>query len=269
MSSTVKTLELLKLFTPMMPEIGLSQLCRLAHRDKATTYRYLRALEKSGFVEQNSVTKEYRLGPALLQLGQMREITVPRKVAVESPLQELAEATGETSHVSVLSGNLLYKLASVEAPQQSIRVIIDIEIFPLHATASGLCALAFGPESLFKAALTDMAAFTPKTIKSANDLAAAKNRVAITGFGIAEGTLETDVYSIAAPVFDQTGLLAGCVSTASVASRFNPEQERNIKEQLVKASRKISRNWGGQVPAEIERAWTSSLSHSHPLEAIS
>lgn len=252
-----------------MPEIGLSQLCRLAGRDKATTYRYLQSLEKSGLVEQNPVTRDYRLGPALLQLAQMREITVPRKAGVDGPLHELAEATGETSHVSVLSGRTLYKLASVESPRHSIRVIIDIETFPLHATASGLCALAFGPDNLFENAINDMVSFTPKTIDNANDLSSARDAARHFGFGRAEGSLEADVYSLAAPVFDQTGLFAGCVSTASVASRFNREQERHIMKHLIAASRKISRNWGGVPPAHIERAWASSLSQSQELETSS
>ena len=97
MSSATKTLELLAYFSTARPEIGLSQLYKLAQRDKATTYRHLQALEETGFVEQNPMTKQYRLGPAILQLAQTREATVPRKAGVEAPLFDLANATGETS----------------------------------------------------------------------------------------------------------------------------------------------------------------------------
>ena len=104
MSSVTKTLALLAFFSPSRPEIGLSQLCRLAKRDKATTYRHLQALEEAGFVEQSALTKMYRLGPALLQLAQVREATVPRKMGAEAALAALSDATGETAHVTVLSG---------------------------------------------------------------------------------------------------------------------------------------------------------------------
>ena len=50
------------------PELGLSKLCRLANRDKATTYRHLKVLEDAGFLEQSPLSKQYRLGPALLIL---------------------------------------------------------------------------------------------------------------------------------------------------------------------------------------------------------
>lgn len=232
-------------------------MCRLASRDKATTYRGLRSLEETGFVEQNPVTKRYRLGPALLQLAQTREITVPRKSGAIAPLQELANATGETCHASILSGTSLYNLMSVESPRHSIRVIIDIQTFPLHATASGLCALAFGPDSLIDVAAESLTAYTDSTVTDISALNALIERSRNTGFGFTDGAYESDVYSLAAPVFDQTGGFAGAVSAASVASRYTTELEALIKTHLVIASRDITRNWGGSIPVSVETAWAA------------
>ena len=53
MSSASKALELLSHFNTTRPEIGLSDMCRLAGRDKATTYRHLQVLEAAGFVEEH------------------------------------------------------------------------------------------------------------------------------------------------------------------------------------------------------------------------
>ncbi len=259
MSSATKTLELLEYFAPTRPEIGLSQLCRLASRDKATTYRGLRSLEQTGFVEQNPVTKRYRLGPALLQLAQTREITVPRKSGAIAPLQTLSQTTGETCHASILSGTTLYKLVSVESPRHSIRVIIDVQTFPLHATASGLCALAFGPDNLIDTAKSALTTYTENTVATEDALLDIIHTARNTGFGFADGSLESDVHSLAAPLYDQTGSFAGAVSVATVASRFTPELKQQIKAQLVTASREISRNWGGTIPAVIEQSWSAVL----------
>ena len=182
MSSASKTLELLAFFSEARPEIGLSQFCRLAGRDKATTYRHLQALEDAGFVEQNPLTKSYRLGPIVLQLAQTREATVPRKAAVEKPLFDLADVTGETAHVTVLSGTIMYGLASCESPRHGTRAIIDIQTFPLHATASGLCALAFGPPHLFDVACANLDAFTANTTVKIDDLSAMITAQRAAGF---------------------------------------------------------------------------------------
>lgn len=261
MSSAAKTLELLAFFSKSQPEIGLSQLCRLAHRDKTTTYRHLQALEETGFVEQNPLTKRYRLGPVVLQLAQTRESTVPRKMGAETALVELANETGETSHVSVLSGTSVYPLASRESPRHSIRAIIDLQTYPLHATASGLCALAFGPPGLIDVALENMQIFTPFTLKTAEELKHAVLSVQETGFGCTNRSFEEGVHSIAAPVFDQTGFFAGSVSVASVATRITPELEHCILERLIIASREITHNWGGATPENIELIWAETLSN--------
>lgn len=266
MSSATKTLELLDYFSTLRPEIGLSQLCRLAGWDKATTYRRLQALEETGFVEQNQLTKHYRLGPSLLRLAQMRESTVPRKASIEAPLQALADATGETTHVSLLSGTSLHKLQACESPSHSTRVIIDIQQFPLHATASGLCALAFGPKELLPVAAASLTSYTSNTLISVECLKSKINDVRATGFSRAEGSFEIEVCSIATPLFDQSSLFAGAVSVASVATRFTPELEQLIKRQLIIVSRQITHSWGGTVPAPLEQIWSTSFPHSQSTE---
>tara|TARA_B100001057_G_scaffold459347_1_gene509417 strand:+ start:687 stop:1478 length:792 start_codon:yes stop_codon:yes gene_type:complete len=261
MSSAVKALKLLSHFSATRPEIGLSQLCRIAGRDKSTTYRYLQALEIAGFVEQNSVTKQYRLGPTLLQLAQVREETIPRKDGAKSALSILAGATGETAHVTVLSGKTLYGLCDCEPPKNGIRAVIDLNIFPLHATASGLCALAFGPTELFEVAAASLIKFTETTPIDEGSLVSNVRSVRTSGFGYANQSYEAEIQGVSAPLFDHHGL-AGTVAVACVASRFSRDIEQTIKSELVIAARDITRSWGGKIPSQIEGSWASTLSFS-------
>lgn len=267
MSSVTKALKLLSCFSTTRPEIGLSQMCRIAGRDKATTYRHLQALEAAGFVEQNPQTKHYRLGPAFMHLAQMREATVPRKEAARSALAALADATGETAHVTVLSGTTVYGLSDCESLHHATRAVIDITTYPLHATASGLCALAFGPPELMDAAVADLQAFTAKTPRTEADLAALTTRIRETGFARADQSFEEEIQGLAAPIFDHTGHFAGAVAVACVASRFTAELEHTIKTELIVAAREITRNWGGTIPAPIEAVWATSVPHPQALES--
>ncbi|MGJ8617684.1 MAG: IclR family transcriptional regulator [Sulfitobacter sp.] len=269
MSSATKTLALLSHFSATLPEIGLSQLCKLANRDKATTYRHLQALEDAGFVEKNPLTKRYRLGPALLSLAQMREVTVPRKAGVIAPLKELADATGETAHVSILSGGTLYSLDVVESPEHSTRAIVSAATHPLHATASGICALAFSTPDLTDIAKKNLKAFTAQTPTTEQEIDAAIQHARATGYGHSDGSLDNEVHSRSVPIFDQTGLLAGTVSVACVATRFTSKAEQEIKRHLITASRQISHNWGGTVPSSLEACWLNASSKSQQMEPAS
>ena len=259
MSSATKALTLLSYFSTARPEIGLSQLCRIAGRDKATTYRHLQALELTGFIEQNPATKQYRLGPALMQLAQVREATVPRKDGAKTALRTLADRTGETAHVTVLSGTTLYGLCDCESPHHGTRAVIDINTFPLHATASGLCALAFGPSNLQSVALGNLEEFTANTPTTEARLNRLIQEVSEAGISHSDQCYEIEIQGIAAPIFDHTGHLAGAVAVACVASRFTPELEQTIKTELLTAARDITHNWGGAIPLSIEQAWANSV----------
>lgn len=269
MSSTSKALELLSLFSTVRPEIGLSDMCRLARRDKATTYRHLQVLEAAGFVEQILATKQYRLGPALLQLGHLREATVPRKAGAEVPAHALADLTGETAHVSVLSGTTLFTLIACESPKHSTRAIIDVTTFPLHATASGICALAFGPSDLFDAACENLEPFTDTTPTISETLRALVDTAQETGFGRSDGRFESEIHSLSAPIFAPTGVFCGAVSVASVGSRFGPDLERIIQTGLATASRDITKSWGGVIPATVEHAWSRTMASQQGLDTAS
>lgn len=269
MSSTSKALELLSLFSKARPEIGLSEMCKLAKRDKATTYRHLQVLEAAGFVEKNSATRHYRLGPTLLQLGRMREATVPREAGARGAANTLADKTGETAHVSVLSGTTLFPLMSCESPKHSTRAIIDVTTFPLHATASGFCALAFGPPELFDAACENLDRYTDKTPSTPDTLRTIVDDAREIGFGRSDGRFESEIHSLSAPIFDQTGEFCGAVSVASVASRSTPELEQIIKTELVTASRNITKSWGGDIPVAIEHAWSSAMASQQRSETTS
>ncbi len=269
MSSATKALTLLSHFSADCPEIGLSHMCRVAGRDKATTYRHLQALEATGFVEQNPLTKQYRLGPAVLHLAHLREVTVPRKDAALAAASTLAEATGETAHVSVLSGTTVYALCDCLSPRHGTRAVIDITTFPLHATASGLCAMAFGHDALMETALENLTGFTSATPQSKSDLQTLIASIRATGFACADQSYESEIQGIAAPLFDQTGRYAGAVAVACVASRFTRALEQTITSELIIAARAITRSWGGTIPTPIEAAWATLDTNPQELDTTS
>ncbi|MCX8507707.1 MAG: helix-turn-helix domain-containing protein, partial [Rhodobacteraceae bacterium] len=125
MGTVSKALELLDLFTRARPVIGLSDLARLADLNKATCYRLASALCAYGLIEQIDATKEYRLGPATLRLAALREAHVPTRDAAMPVLQTLADATGETAHLSLLIGHKLKAIALAYSNAHATRVMME------------------------------------------------------------------------------------------------------------------------------------------------
>ncbi len=258
MSTIAKAMELLDFFSLDRPEIGLSDFHRLAKRDKATTFRHLTALESVGLLEQNPATRAYRIGPTVLRLAHMREVTLPRRAGVRMALPRLAEATGETAHASILDATGLTTLAHHESKLHSARVVLHETSLPLHATASGVAALAFGDPALMARALEQMQVYTESTMRSRDELDVAVTAARETGFAVANQSYEAGVTGIGTPLFDSSGI-AGSVAVAAVSSRLTPELRTTIMQELRRAARIISQHWGGTIPPELEDAWHRHL----------
>lgn len=259
MSTVSKAIDLLSWFSAERAEIGLAEFQRLTGRDKATTYRYLTALETSALLEQDPITRAYRMGPAVLRLAHIREVTVPRRAGVRMVLPALAEATGETAHASILQGSTLITLADHSSGKHSARVVLDNAVLPLHATASGLAVLAFTESAVRNKHLKNLVRYTDFTPTTRKELEAAFAVVYDTGFGISDQGFEEGVYGISAPLFDSSNQVAGAVAVASVSARVTDDLISVIKRELVDAARKITRSWGGNVPEQLDAVWSNTL----------
>jgi DNA-binding IclR family transcriptional regulator len=241
MGTVGKALDLMDLFTRSQPQLGLSQLARASGLNKATCHRLLTELEARGFLEQTGPAREYRLGPAVLRLSALREAAVPTREAAMPVLRRLAEATGETAHLSHLVAGKLQTLAFAYAARGGVKVMMeDADILPFHATASGAAVLAFvtSPETL---------------ITTAPDPEALRNRIETTrrnGFAETLSTFEKDVHSLAVPLYDATGSCTGALAVAAAAPRMTPALHATITRELTAAGAEITQLWGGQPPAE-------------------
>ena len=268
MSTVSKALDLLNWFSADRAQIGLAEFQRLTGRDKATTYRYLCALEETGFIEKDPATRTYKIGPAVLRLAHVREVTVPRRAGVRLVLPQLAEATGELAHVSILQGHNLVPLTDHASSRHSARVVINESVLPLHATGSGLAVLAFGDTSLRTASVKTLKRYTSKTPTSTAELDTQIKEVERTGFAIVDQSYEDGVFGVGVPLFDSTNRVVGAVAVASVASRMRPDNKTVIKCELVMAARQITRNWGGEVPESLDQLWTNFINSHSPIPRL-
>lgn len=239
MGTVGKALDLLDLFTRSSPLLGLSQLARASGLNKATCHRLLTELESRDLLEQVGPAREYRLGPAVLRLSALREAAVPTRDAAMPTLRRLAEATGETAHLSHLIAGKLQTLAFAYASRGGVKVMMeDADILPFHATASGAAVLAFGAD--------------PETLIAASpDPDAVRTRIAATrakGYAETVSTFEKDVHSLAVPLFDASGICTGALAVAAAAPRMTPALHATITRELTLAAQEITHLWGGQPP---------------------
>lgn len=258
MGTITKALEILNLFSRTRPEFGLGDVVRLTGRDKATAHRYLVELTQNGFLEQNPVTRAYRLGPAILRLSAVREATYPVRAVLRPVVNALAEEVGELAHTSLLDGDMLSTVYYFDPRLHGTQVAFDAaERLPLHATSSGLAVLAFGPDGLLKRVMDGpIGSFTDVTPTDPDRLREMIAEVRRTGSSRMSGAFDAEVKSQGAPVFGPEGHAVGAISVAIPRVRATEEKLDTVRDALFEAVRAASHSLGGQLPAGFPIAAT-------------
>ncbi|WP_184567790.1 IclR family transcriptional regulator [Sulfitobacter undariae] len=250
MSTVDKALSLLRHFSVQQPEMGLSELARMAGYDKTTVLRCMTALENNGFIEQDSVSKRYRLGLAPINLARIRERSFPLLAVLQPHVDRLRERTNETSHATVYSSGKLVN-AFVSDPDRAIRVSMDpYANLPFHATASGIVVAAHLPPSE-RAKIVgkwDFEKFTDKTPTSPEAMEPLFAQARKQGFARSDQSYDIDVIGTAVAFFGPTGLPAGAIAVAAVASRFDAELAQTIQQELLTTGRELTMALGGILP---------------------
>ena len=67
--SLERGLAILSAFRSGRPLLGISELGREIGLSRSTTHRYVATLTALGYLDQDGVSKKYRLGPRVLDLG--------------------------------------------------------------------------------------------------------------------------------------------------------------------------------------------------------
>ena len=255
MQTIEKGLSLLQLFSERCPEIGLTEIARRSGFDKATTRRFLLALKKHGFVEQNASTRAYRLGPGVLRLARVREAVSPIASVAHAVLEALVDSVGETAHFSLQTGEALGTIG-VQESNQSNRVMLEKgESLPLHATASGIAYLAFAKPEIAKSVLRKkLKPYTDKTVVDPEEIASFLRKVKRSGSAVLKSSYEEGVCGIASPVFADDGYACGAVAVAVPISRASRQAVARIKAEVVAAANQITRATGAEPDPVVAQA---------------
>lgn len=240
-------LDLLEQFHDDVDELGVTELSKRLKLHKNNVFRLLATLESRGYIEQNKVTENYRLGLKTLQLGQtfIRQMGLLRQA--RPVLEWLVEQCNETSYVAILKDQHIVYLDVVET-SMTVRVVPRVGArLPAYCTAAGKVQLAcMSSEELDAYYPTrELKAYTPNTITDKGALKTHLATVAEQGVAIDNEELDLGVRCVAAPIRDYTRRVIGAVSISGPSMRFSDERIQNELIPLVKrAGEEISMKLG-------------------------
>jgi IclR family acetate operon transcriptional repressor len=113
---------------------------------------------------------------------------------------------------------------------------------PLHCTAHGKALLADCGIAELKAIFgdTEFKSYTPRTVTSIGDLAAACSGIKADGYAFDDTELTEEVRCMAAPIRDKDGEIIASIGISAPVKRFSREQAPEFARKVLDATRRIA-----------------------------
>jgi len=221
-------------------EASLTELGQRVGLNKSTAYQLLAGLRARGFVEQNSETRHYRLGPTVLEIAASFLDETDLITRAQPVLKQIRDRTGETATLHLLVGDQRVTVAKAESPQTLRRAASLGEVALLFRGAAGKSILAFmGPrriQSVLSRAQRSGALKKAERQSLLNGLEAIRAK----GFWINRGEHVPGGFGVAVPLFGPGGEVIGSLALSGPLQRLTASLRDLAVELLTEAARKIS-----------------------------
>jgi IclR family pca regulon transcriptional regulator len=214
-----------------------------------TVFRMVATLEEEGFLER-TVDGRVRPGTGVLALGFAALQGLDVVDMSSAALRELAELTGETVNLGVLSGDQVLFVARIQRPNTRVAANIRVgSIVPAVFSSIGKVLLAYlGSEDLTTRITEESFAgvWGPKAARSLTQLERQLLSVRHNGYILQVEEAIPGLSSIAAPIRQAGGEVVAAVNLAVPTAEYSKAQiVERLRQPLLNACREISMRLGG------------------------
>ncbi|WP_448239061.1 IclR family transcriptional regulator [Microbacterium paulum] len=175
---------------------------------RSSVYHLLSAMAAHGFVVHLAAERRWGLGTAAFELagGYARQQPLAR---LGRPLvASLADRTGESTHLAVMTGRDVVYIVEERAPRRPA-LVSDVGVrLPAHLTATGRAMLAALPREQVRALYPDAGAFADRTGHGPQTPAALRETLRATradGFATEDSEVTLGFRSVGVAVHDHAG----------------------------------------------------------------
>lgn len=224
---------------------SLGELSAASGLQKATAHRMLRALCGEGLIEQDELTRNYRIGIGVFALGAaMGERFDIRNIAHDS-MERICRDTKDTVYLAIRSGydGLCLKLLEGSYPEKTLKLSVH-DRWPLGVGAFSMPLLAFLPDDEVKAIVAHNAPrLAGQDLYTPAQLLQRVRQTRQRSYAVNQIDSYPTMCAVGVPVLDAQGSPIASLCVTAIISRMPPERQQRIADQLWRESRRISRIW--------------------------
>lgn len=223
MGGLAKGLLAIETFTAERPRQSIAEVSAASGLDRATARRCLLTLAHLGYADYDG--KYFTLTPRILRLGTACLATMPLPQMVQPLLDQLSDALGESSSVSILDGaDIVYVARAAQRKVMSIALMPGSRL-PAFCTSMGRVMLAALPEEVAHEMLL-VAPLVARTRYTLTDPDAIMTELALArgkGYALIDQEVELGLRSIAVPVLNARGVTVAAMNIGVSATQNSVE----------------------------------------------
>lgn len=219
-----------------------------------TAHRTLTHLLEQDYLRRDEQTGAYSIGPRLYFLGQAYLLGHPLVAAGAQLLRAVAKELSVSAQLNERQGFQAITLYAVDHKLEAIPKTTPEFHFPLHTGSKGHVLLAYsGPELVEGFLEQELRPLTDRSITDQAELRAHLEVVRMQGYAVTQEDVQRGTGSVAAPVFDSHGGLAGAVCFIVKAEEMTEERLATLIGGVCRTAREISvqLGWRWAEPAVV------------------
>ena len=226
-------------------EIGISEISRGTGINKNMVFRILNTLENEGWVYCNE--QKYSLTLLLFGLASKPISRLSLNTAATPVLYDLLNETGESTYLGVLKDDKVLYVQHLDG-------IKDVRVagrlggeYDLYCSAPGKVLLAYADDDFIEEYTSRvLEKRTANSITEKNLLLKELESIRKNGYAIDKEEFGNGITCVAAPVFDYTGSVVGCVGNSAFTLNHDSQSViERILSPVLKAAKEISVCIGG------------------------
>lgn len=228
-------------------EIGISEISRGTEINKNMVFRILNSLEKMGWVYCNE--QKYSLTLSLFGLASKPISRLSLNTAATPVLYDLLNKTGESTYLGILKDDKVLYIQHLDG-------IKDVRVagrvggeYDLYCSAPGKVLLAYADNGFIEEYTSrTLEKRTENSITEKAPLLAELERIRQNGYATDRQEFGSGITCVAAPIFDYTGKVVGCVGNSAFTVNGNSQEVIDrLLPYVLKAAREISKRKGDKA----------------------
>jgi IclR family transcriptional regulator, pca regulon regulatory protein len=248
----------IKAFSADAPSLTIAQAAARTNLTRAVARRYLKTLEKLGYVHHEGDV--FFPTPRLLDLGYAYLVTLTVADIARPYLDKVVRrlTNAESSSLAVLDGHECIYVARAATKRIISSNLVVGSRLAAHATALGKALLAYLPpdelNQYFRTAPLER--LTSRTIYEESKLRRALRKVREQGWAYADEEFVVGRRTIAAPVYDRDGRVTAAVNVAAAVALVST---REMLEEHLPVLLDVAREISSALGANVDFGATPSL----------